>query len=82
VKASFIKSSQKKGAKKTVDDHASSGAGAAWTGSGRSVEPRRKFGVKMDRELLTFSGPLAAIHAGFHYNPFTAADEKIPLSVV
>jgi hypothetical protein len=24
----------------------------------------------------------AAVHAGFHYSLFTAADEKIPLSVV
>jgi hypothetical protein len=25
---------------------------------------------------------MAVLHAGFRYNPFTAADEKVPLSVV
>ena len=41
-----------------------------------------KRGQESTAKYSVISGSPAGIHAEIHYNPFTAADEKVPLSVV
>ena len=49
---------------------------------GESLAKNGKRGSENYREFSSLSGLPAALHAELRYNPFTAADEKIPLSVV
>jgi len=45
-------------------------------------DKERESGIRNDREFSSLSDSPAALGAGFGYNLFTAADEKVPLSVV